>query len=242
MTTTTLRTSWQPMHCVMTASMPHAIDVLAAEREHLTRRENAVCRLQRVLEQRLPRIKLATYWEGETIYNAYPISYRPTRLSPKSIRDGLHVLELFARLGLGVPRTALVAGYNIRRYTYVDKDLVSRHITLVVLTRLHEQYLQQLITSAFIGYDNRLPQNVAHCITTFPANLVAKFGPVGLLGASWECQRFSEGGTRQGINDPRFKYFFNMINIITFFQERQTSPMVYLLENTYPGERCTRTV
>ena len=33
-----------------------------------------------------------------------------------------------------------------------------------------------------------------------------------------------------------------MINIITFFQERQTSPMVHPLENTYPDERCTRAV
>ena len=33
-----------------------------------------------------------------------------------------------------------------------------------------------------------------------------------------------------------------MVNIITFFQEQQTSPMVYILENTYPGENCTRAV
>ena len=28
----------------------------------------------------------------------------------------------------------------------------------------------------------------------------------------------------------------------TFFQEQQTSPMVYILENTYPRENCTRAV
>ena len=68
------------------------------------------------------------------MYNAYPIRCRPTRLSPQSIRDGLHVLKLFAGVGLGVLRTALAAGYNIRRYTYVDKDPVSR----AVLPHLHE--------------------------------------------------------------------------------------------------------
>ena len=78
------------------------------------------------------------------MYNAYPIFYRSTRLSPQSIRDSLYVLELFAGVGLSVLCTALAAGYNIRRYTYVDKDPVNRHIALDVLTRLHEQYPQQV--------------------------------------------------------------------------------------------------
>ena len=83
---------------------------------------------------------------------------------------------------------------------------------------------------------------MAQCSSTFLANLVSKFGPVDLLGASWECQSVNRAGKRQGAADPRFKYFYNMVNIITFFQEQQTSPMVYILENTYPGENCTRVV
>ena len=80
------------------------------------------------------------------MYNAYLISCRPTRLSPQSIRDGLHVLELFVGMGLGVLRIALVVGYTICRYTYVNKNPVSRHIALALLTRLHEHYPQQLPT------------------------------------------------------------------------------------------------
>ena len=39
--------------------------------------------------------------------------------------------------------------------------------------------------------------------------------------------------------DPRFTYFYDLVRIIDFFQRKQTAPMVYILENTYPGEHCT---
>ena len=42
--------------------------------------------------------------------------------------------------------------------------------------------------------------------------------------------------------DPRFTYFYNLVRIINFFQREQTSPMVYILENTYPEEHCTLAV
>ena len=38
------------------------------------------------------------------------------------------------------------------------------------------------------------------------------------------------------MEDTRFKFFFDLVRIIKFFQQHQHSPMVYLLENTYPGE------
>ena len=94
------------------------------------------------------------------------------------------MLELFAGIGLGVLRAALAGGYTIRKYTYVDKDTISRHIALAVLHRLHEQHPSQLPLSAFSRSDGGFPQNVAHCTSTFLANLVSKFGPMDLLGAS----------------------------------------------------------
>ena len=42
--------------------------------------------------------------------------------------------------------------------------------------------------------------------------------------------------------DPRFTYFYDLVRIINYFQQEQTSPMVYILENTYPGENCTLAV
>ena len=80
------------------------------------------------------------------------------------------------------------------------------------------------------------------CSPAFLTNSVARHGPVDMLGANWECQSVSRAGYRQGIHDPRFRFFFNMVAIINFFQREQTSPLIYILENTYPGERCTKAV
>ena len=45
-----------------------------------------------------------------------------------------------------------------------------------------------------------------------------------------------------GAMDPRFTYFYDLVRIINFSQREQTSPMIHILENTYPRERCTPAV
>ena len=42
--------------------------------------------------------------------------------------------------------------------------------------------------------------------------------------------------------DPRFRFFYDLVRIVHFFQREEASPIVYLLENTFPGERCTLAV
>ena len=42
--------------------------------------------------------------------------------------------------------------------------------------------------------------------------------------------------------DPLFQYFYDMVRIIHFFQQEQTPPLVYILENTYLGNKCTTTI
>ena len=42
--------------------------------------------------------------------------------------------------------------------------------------------------------------------------------------------------------DPRIRYFYDLVRIVNFFQREQASPIVYLLENTFLGERCTLAV
>ena len=39
--------------------------------------------------------------------------------------------------------------------------------------------------------------------------------------------------------DPRFRFFYDLVRIVNFFQREQATPIVYMLENTFPGERCT---
>ena len=52
----------------------------------------------------------------------------------------------------------------------------------------------------------------------------------------------SKAGRQLGATDPRFRFFYDLVRIVNFFQREQASPMVYILENTHPGERVTRAV
>ena len=86
------------------------------------------------------------------------------------------------------------------------------------------------------AFDKRLPQSISLCNALFLGNLVTRHGPVDLLGGSWECQSVSRAGEKTGAMDPRFQYFYDLVRIINLFQREQAAPMIYILENTYPGE------
>ena len=118
------------------------------------------------------------------MYNASPISTSIQKWTPETKDKGLHVLELFGGIGLGVLRSALASGHQIRCYTYVDKDDVSRRIAAAVLRKLQNQFPDQLPDAALLGFEDRLPQNIDQCSPTFLTNLVANHGPLDLLGAS----------------------------------------------------------
>ena len=74
------------------------------------------------------------------MYNASPITTTTQKWSPQTMQNGLHVLELFGGIGLGVLRSALAAGHQIRCYTYVDKDDISRLVAAAVLRKLQLQF------------------------------------------------------------------------------------------------------
>ena len=42
--------------------------------------------------------------------------------------------------------------------------------------------------------------------------------------------------------DPRFQYFYDLVRLVNYFQAEQPTPPIYILENTYPGEKCTPAV
>ena len=81
-------------------------------------------------------------------------------------------------------RCALGARHKIRCYTYVDKDAVSRRIVAAVLQKVQNRFPDQLSDAAIRGFEDRLPQNVDRCSSTFFTNLVERHGPVDMLGAN----------------------------------------------------------
>ena len=212
------------------------------EAVNLARRENAVARLACINPSSLPLLLPTARWTGAEIEGTTPIDTSIRHFSDLVDTKGLHIVELFGGIGLGVLRTALAGGYKVHTYTYVDRDPISRSIARVVLNGLQALYPLQLPATATKAFDRGLPQDIAHISNNFLQQLLVDHGPVDLLGASWECQNVSRAGHQRGAADPRFLFFYDMVRIINYLQHKQASPMVYILENTFPGELCTAEV
>ena len=82
-----------------------------------------------------------------------------------------------------------------------------------------------------------MPQDVALISGMFLEKLIADHGPVDLSGGGWECQSVSRAGRHEGIYDPRFAYFYDLLRITNWLQDEQPQGLVYVFENTHPGER-----
>ena len=123
----------------------------------LLQRENAAVRLLSVAPLSLPPLLPSSKWLGGAVLGEFPFNTATVQLSQQACTDGLHVMELFGGVGLGVLRSALAAGYTVKCYTYVDKDLISRRIARSVLNALQLQYPKQLPDAAIRSFDKRLP-------------------------------------------------------------------------------------
>ena len=132
----------------------------------LTRMENAACRFAAITPLALTPIMPSSAWLGDVVVGASPIETATRQFSAQCMQDGLHVLELFGGVGLGVLRATLAAGYSVRCYTYVNKDPISRKIARATLQSLQRQYSELLPNAAINAFDKTLPQNVSQCSTS----------------------------------------------------------------------------
>ena len=136
-------------------------------------------------------------------------------------------MENFAGVGLVVLRMSVAGDIVVRVYTYIDHDRVSRKVTRHILLQLQLQHPKPILQSAIESFDRMcMPQDNSLVRPAALTNLVAHYGPVDILGGSWECQSECRAGRCRGVEDPRFRFFFDLVRIINFFQQHQQSPMV----------------
>ena len=118
----------------------------------------------------------------QTVYGAHPINYSIRNISPLSLQRGVHVMENFGGVGLGVLRMIVVADIVVRVYTYVDRDSVNQKIARHALIQLQLQHPHLILHSA-IEFFNRMfmPQDISLIGPAALTNLVAHYGPVDIL-------------------------------------------------------------
>ena len=115
---------------------------------------------------------------------ALPVITTTQHFNTHAMAEGLHVVELFGGIGLGVLRAALAANFSIKCYTYVDKDIISRRVAKATLSALMLQYPALLPASAIHSFDKKLPQDISQCTTPLLEQLISCNGPVDLIGGS----------------------------------------------------------
>lgn len=129
---------------------------------------------------------------GESVYGATPINHSVRNISSHSIQDGVHVLETFAGIGLGVLRATLTADNSVKVYTYIDGDRLNKRIARYMLHQLHRQHFGLILPSTLQSFDCMyMPKDIS---LIRPANrtiLVAHYRRADIYGGRWECQSVS---------------------------------------------------
>jgi hypothetical protein len=106
-----------------------------------------------------------------------------TSTSPK---EGITLLKLFGGIGTSL-EALLQSGMVVRRYFYIDIDLIVRQMAILRMMELLTRYPQQFATTTWKASFIFLPFN----IQLIQKKHMELLGPVDLIISGWECQGFS---------------------------------------------------
>ena len=125
---------------------------------------------------------------GDSFNGAVPVCTSVRKLDTISIKNGLHVLDMFSGTTCGGLRTALEAGYKVSCYTSIEIDDVSRAIAKKTLSVLQSEYYNygQLRDKAIRGKNKRIPQNIQLDKENDLVSVVQFNGPVNFICGGWE--------------------------------------------------------
>jgi site-specific DNA-cytosine methylase len=115
----------------------------------------------------------------------------------------------------------------VRRYFYVDIDLITRQVVASRMRELIVRFPQQFATTTWKVSFTFLPFNIQ---IIFKKHMeLLSF--VDLIISGWECQGFSTAGFGKGFSDTRSDFFTDMVRLIIYAQS--ISPTFgYVIENT----------
>ena len=100
------------------------------------RTRQAGARLEATYALGLPVLEPRTKWIGDDFNGAVPVATCIRKFVLETIKDGIHVLDMFSGITCGGLRTILEGGYNIKCYTSIEIDEISRTIAREVLSKI----------------------------------------------------------------------------------------------------------
>ncbi len=60
---------------------------------------------------------------------------------------------------------------------------------------------------------------------------LARVGPIHLVIVGWPCQGHTQASRGEGLRDPQFRMFWEMLRVLHHLQTHQARALVYILEN-----------
>jgi hypothetical protein len=162
--------------------------------------------LQRFKEAHEPLVKALSNFEnmeshGELIK---PILHQLITWTP--LKEGITLLEFFGGIGT-IFEALLQSGMVVRRYFYINIDLIIRQVAASGMMELTTTFPQQFATTAWKANFIFLPSD----IQLIQKQHMELLGLVDLIISSWECEGFSAAGLREGLSDTRSNLFTDMV-------------------------------
>jgi hypothetical protein len=162
--------------------------------------------LQRFKEAHEPLVKALSNFEnmeshGELIK---PILHQLIIWTP--LKEGFTLLEFFGGVGI-IFEALLQSGMVVRRYFYINIDLIIRQVAASGMMELTTTFPQQFATTAWKANFIFLPSD----IQLIQKQHMELLGLVDLIISSWECEGFSAAGLREGLSDTRSNLFTDMV-------------------------------
>ncbi len=126
---------------------------------------------------------------------------------------GICILDVFGGISTGLA-IMIQAGIPIRKYLYVEIDETTKRVSSRHLALLMQQYPELLPRSIIRGYQWALPLN----ITLLGVQDLVRVGPIDLVITGWPCQGHTWAGRGEGLHDPRFRMFWEMLWVLRHLQ------------------------
>jgi site-specific DNA-cytosine methylase len=123
------------------------------------------------------------------------------------------MLDVFGGISTGLA-IMIQAGIPIRKYLYVEIDETAKRVSSCHLALLMQQYPELLPRSIIRRYQWALPLN----ITLLGAQDLVRVGPIDLVIIGWPCQGHTWVGRGEGLRDPRFRMFWEMLWVLRHLQ------------------------
>jgi site-specific DNA-cytosine methylase len=143
-------------------------------------------------------------------------------------RKGITLIEMCAGISSGL-EAALLKGWKVKRYFYVDIDPIARDIARYRIANLSARFTKLFPPSAWTEAFN-LPQDINAIKDFHLDHHFARQQEQTLVMAGWPCQDYSPAG--RGKPGARAAILDKVISIIARLQSVQhVHPVAYMLEN-----------